>query len=169
MPAPFTTPVALSVPFEPNRNPGYGGVASDIESVNVQDAIEEAKLDALSNDRFILLSTYNGNANTGRHLEFFSGIASNLIPINLFAETKLLTVVFSSSANSTATLGFFDLNISSVTPVYTISLAAQNAVTDLANPAAPNAIFSSNARLAIRITAGSVNRPAVYFFLSAST
>lgn len=35
------TQVAINTPFEPNRNPGYGGVASDIESSDVQNAIEE--------------------------------------------------------------------------------------------------------------------------------
>lgn len=169
MPAPFTTPVALSVPFEPNRNPGFGGVASDLQSENVQDAIEEAKLDALSNDRFILLASYNGNANVGRYLEIFPGIGSDVVPVDLFAQTNLLTVVFTSSAISTATLGFFDLSVSAVTPVYTISLNNQKSVTDIALPTAPNAVLAATTELALRITAGAVNRPTVYFFLSAST
>jgi len=46
MPAPFTTPVAQSVPFEADRNPQVNGEAgpSQISSLNVQDAIEEANL-----------------------------------------------------------------------------------------------------------------------------
>jgi len=48
MPAPFTTPVAQSVPFEADRNPQVGGEAgpSQISAVNVQDAIEQANLTA---------------------------------------------------------------------------------------------------------------------------
>lgn len=169
MPAPFTTPVALSVPFEPNRNPGYGGVPSDLESVNVQDAIEEAKLDALSNDRYILLSSYNGNANVGRYLEFFPGIASDVIPIDIPVTTRLLTVVLQSSAVATGTVSFFDLAVSSTVPVFSISLVSSNIAIATAVPSAPNAIIAADANLAIRVTAGSINRPSIYFFLSAAT
>jgi hypothetical protein len=62
---------AFGTPFQPNRTPGYGGVPSEIESLTVQEAIEEVKQDAINNDRFILLASYNGNANSGRYLEFF--------------------------------------------------------------------------------------------------
>ena len=71
MSGPFTSPVALSVPFEPNRDPQWNGNAgpSGIQSINVQDAIEEAKADALNADIILLLTHYGGNAIVGRYTE----------------------------------------------------------------------------------------------------
>lgn len=163
------TQAAIDTPFEPNRNPGYGGVPSDIESQNVQDAIEEAKQDALSNDRFLLLCSYNGNANTGRYLEFFPNIDSNIAPILLAAPSKCLSLVIASTAIHTASIGFFDLSVSSVTPVYTASFVAQQRVVFTGSPASPLFTLGTNALFAVRITANSVNRPHVYLSLSAST
>lgn len=170
MSGPFATPVAVSVPFEPNRNPGYGGVASDIESDNVQDAIEEAKKDALDNDRYILLSYYNGNAKTGRYLEFFPGIDSLRASIFLPVSTRLLTVVGRTSGNnSNATIGFFDLNTSSTVPVFVFDYNGLKQNSYIGTPTSPLATFSQNAQLAIRVISGSVQKPHVYFFLNAAT
>src|SRR5689334_22048079 len=126
MPGPFTFPVAQAIPFEPNRNPGYGGVPSELESQNVQDAIEEAKQDALNNDRFLILPNYGGNANTGRYLEFFPGQASDVSPLYFSAAARILSVTCqTTAANATCNIGIFDLNVSSVTPIYTIVMTAQ--------------------------------------------
>lgn len=163
------TQSASDTPFEPNRNPGFGGVPSEISSNNVQDAIEEAKLDALNNDRFILLCSYNGNANVGRYLEFFPNIDSLTAPIFLAASSRCLSLVIASSALHTASIGFFDLNISTVTPIYTASYVNQQRVVFIGSPSSPLFNVSANAQLAVRITANSVNRPHVYFSLSAST
>lgn len=163
------TQEAIDTPFIPNRNPGFGGIASDIESIDVQNAIEEVKQDALSNDRFLLLASYNGNANTGRYLEFFPNIDSLVAPILLTAPSKCLSLVIASSAIHTASIGFFDLNISSVTPIYTANFVAQQRAVFTGSPGSPLFVTGTNCLLAIRITANSVNRPHVYFSLSAST
>ena len=62
------TQLAVQTPFEPNRNPQWGGSAgpSGIVSIDVQSAIEEVKAQAFANDRFLVLPNYGGNANTGR-------------------------------------------------------------------------------------------------------
>lgn len=169
MPGPFTSPVALSTPFEPNRNPQYGGNVgpSGITSENVQDAIEEAKADALANDRFLVLGFYGGNANTGRYLEFFAGSASDVSPIFVAVTSRLLTVTFqTTSASATATLGFFDLNVSSVTPVYSLALVAGKRVSATG---VPLATFLPNALIAVSVTSGSLNTPTLQFTLSSST
>jgi hypothetical protein len=169
MPAPFTTPVAQSVPFEANRNPGFGGVPSDLTSTNVQDAIEEAKNDALSNDRYVILGSYGANANAGRYLEFFAGIDSFEAPIILPVSTKLINFVAAASAVSNGSMAFFDLNVSSTIPVYIINYSGSDSVIGSGTPSSALAVFPPNAKLAIRVTNGSVLKPRIYFFLSSST
>ena len=154
---------AFATPFEPNRN------GSNIESLTVQEAIEEAKKDALNNDRFLLLCSYNGNANAGRYLEFFSGIDSSIAPILLYAPARCLTLVIASTANSNGVVGIFDLNVSSTVPVYTVSYGGTSRVVTIGTPLAPIFNLAGNSLLALRITSGSANRPHVYMSLSAST
>lgn len=166
MSGPFTYPVAQAIPFEPNRNPGYGGVPSDLESENVQDAIEEAKQDAIANDRFLILGFYGGSANTGRYLEFFSSTSSDVSPIFIAVTSRLLSATFQTrAAKATCTIGFFDLNVSSVTPVYSLSLNNAKRAQAVGTPLA---VFQAGALIAIRVTAGSINTPTLQFTLSAS-
>lgn len=169
MPGPFTTPVALSTPFEPNRNPQWGGNPgpSGIQSTNVQDAIEEAKADALANDRFIILPNYGGNANTGRYLEIFPNQASNVSPIFSATGMQILSVVLqTTSASATCNVGIFDLNVSSITPVYTIIMVAQKRVAYVGTPLA---LLTTNCLLAIKVTSGSINQPTLQLFFSSTT
>lgn len=160
---------ALETPFEPNRSPGYGGTPSEIESDNVQDAIEEAKNDALNNDRYIILCSYGGNASTGRSLEAFPSLPMSEAPIFLPVASKLLTLVIGASAASTVTVSFFNRAVSTTVPVYSTSLTAQTRKVVLGTPALPLAVFNASTELEVRITAGSANKPHVYFFLSAAT
>lgn len=170
MPAPFTTPVAISVPFEPNRNPQWNNTVgpSGIQSVNVQDAIEEAKADALANDRYLVLGHYGGNSNVGRYLEWYPNEASDVSPIFLIAGSNILNVTCqTTAANATCTVGVFDLNVSSVTPIYSFSMVAQKRVSFIGAPTL--ATFAAGALVAVRITAGSINSPEMQLTLSAST
>jgi hypothetical protein len=169
MPGPFTTPVALSTPFEPNRNPQWGGNAgpSGIQSINVQDAIEEVKADALANDRFLVIPHYGGNANVGRYFEFFPQQGSDISPIYSASGIRVLSVVLqTTSATATCNVGLFDLNVSSVVPVYTIVMTAQKRVSYVGSPLAS---LASNCLLAIRVTSGSINTPSMQIFFSSST
>lgn len=68
MPAPFTTPVAKSVPFEPNRNPGFGGGASGLTSEESQSAIEEVVVLLRNNSRFVLNNLHNSTYTNGGFL-----------------------------------------------------------------------------------------------------
>lgn len=170
MPAPFTTPVAQSIPFEPNRNPGYGGVPSGIMSDNVQDAIEEAKQDALNNDRFLLMASYNGNANAGRYLEFFNNIDSLIAPILFTAESKVIDIVAATTAASaTCTIQFVDVAPTTPIVLYTLTFSNQKRVIDDGLPESPLFTIPANTRLGIRIGTGSINRPHLYFYVSTST
>lgn len=168
MAGPFTSPVAVSIPFEPNRNPGQGGVASDISSTNVQDAIEEVKQDALANDRFLLLPNYGGNANTGRYLEFFPNQSSDGSPVYFSASARILSVTLQTvAASATCSVGIFDLNVSSVTPIYTIVMTAQKRVQYIGSPTL--ATLAANSLVAMRVISGSINTPTCQLTLSAST
>lgn len=163
------TQTAIQTPFEPNRNPGFGGVPSEIESTDVQNAIEEAKQDALSNDRYVLLCSYGGNANTGRYLEFFPSIDSSLAPIYLPVQTKLLSIVASTTSNSNAVIGFFNLTVSSTVPVYTVNMNGTMRQTLVTGPGTPFYVFPAGSQVAVKIDTGAANKPYIYFFLGAST
>jgi hypothetical protein len=169
MPAPFTTPVAISVPFEPNRNPSANGTsgASGLVSTDVQNAIEEAKADALANDRFLLLPNYGGNANSGRYLEIFPNQSSLDSPIFSPTGMNILSVVLqTTSNNSTCNVGIFDLSISSVVPVYTIVMTAQKRVSYVGTPLAT---LGANCLLAVQVISGSINQPTLQIFFSSIT
>jgi hypothetical protein len=163
------TQQAIETPFIPNRNPGFGGVPSDIEADNVQDAIEEAKLDALSNDRYIVLASYGGNANSGRSLEAFPGIDMSQAPIFIPAASKLVSVVLGATANSTGTVSFYNRVVSTTIPFYSISLISETRKIASSTPLIPLAIIPAGAEIEIRVSSGSVSKPYIYFFLSAAT
>lgn len=166
MAGPFTYPVAQSIPFEPNRNPGYGGVPSDIESQNVQDAIEEAKHDALNNDRYLIFCAYNGNANAGRYLEMFPSIDMSTAPYYSAVDTTCLTIVAATvAANSTCTIGFYSVD-GTETLLYTLTFSNEKRKIVSGTP-----IFTLLAarQLYIRVDSGSISKPHLYFSLSAST
>lgn len=170
MPGPFTSPVAQSVPFEPDRDPQYGGNTgpSGIQSTDVQSAIEEAKADALANDRFVLLTHYGGNASTGRYLEWYpqeSGLSS---PVYFSAAARLLNITCqTTAASATCTIGIFDINVSTIIPIYSFSMTAQKRVSFVGTPTL--ASFPADALIAIRVTAGSINTPEMQVTFSAST
>lgn len=168
MPAPFTTPVALSTPFEPNRNPGYGGVPSGLESENVQDAIEEAKQDALNNDRFLVLPNYGGNAITGRYLEFYPGQSSLDSPLFFAAPGVIRSVTLqTTAANATCEVGIFNANVSLTIPIYTVVITAQKRVEYVGMPTL--GVIPANSLIVVRVTSGSILRPTMQLTFSAST
>lgn len=169
MSGPFTSPVAIAIPFEPDRNPQYDGNAgpSGILSINVQDAIEEAKADALANDRFLLLTQYGGNANVGRYLEWYTSQSSLTSPVYFSSGARLLNVTCqTTAATATCTIGIFDVNISTVTPVYSFSMTAEKRVLFIGAPSL--ATFATDALIAIRVTSGSINTPQMQVTFSAT-
>lgn len=162
------TQAALDTPFEPNRNPGFGGVPSELQSDNVQDAIEEAKQDALNNDRFILLTSYNGNANAGRWLEFFPGIDSSIAPILYPATARVIDIVAATTApNATCTIEF--VNIVTNVVLFTLTFTNVKRVNLDGSPTSPLFTIPANTQLGIRVGSGSINRPHMYFYSSAAT
>lgn len=167
MPAPFTTPVSFSVPFEsePERNNGFN-------SKNAQEAIEEALALAISNDRFLVLAQYNGNAGNGRVLEFFEGIDSEDAPIFFDAGTNVISIsVATTSGGSSGSFEFFDpINDPGLnTPLYTLSMGGNQRQTDTGTAILP--LFSipvGGALTVVKQGGGSVQKPHMQIVFSSS-
>lgn len=152
------SPVASSIPFDNsiaalNNNPQ-----------DLQQAIEELKLEVQDSSRGFTFCQFNGNANTGRFLEFFSGIASNEAPIYTPTALETLTIVArTSAASATCTIGFYD--VSPVTPVllYTLTFTAQKQVV-LDDPIGLFTVPAMGS-LAIKIDSGSISKPHLYLIV----
>lgn len=161
------TQQAIQTPFLPGRNPGFGGLPQPFVSVETQSAIEEALSRAIANDRFLVLGHYGGNANVGRYTEWFPQEGSDTSPIYLVAAAQILSVTLqTTSANATCTAGIFDLNVSSVVPIYTIVMTAQKRVQYSGFPLAS---AGPGSLLAVRIITGSVNQPTLQLTFSSAT
>lgn len=151
----FPTQVAFTVPFEnePGRSNGF-------TSDNVQEAVEEALDLAVANDRFVIPLQYTGNANTGRYLEFFSGIDSEDASLFFDNSSQVLAITAATTGvSSNAELGFFDLAVSDVVPLYTLDMNGQKRKTDTGTPSSPLFSITANAELAVRVTSSSINKP----------
>lgn len=166
MAGPFTTPVAESVPFlsEPERNNSF-------TSKNCQLAIEEAFLKAVANDVFMILAAYNGgNAGTGRHLEYYTGIDSEAAPLFFSRGSKVIAIVCGTiSTGATCRIGFFDNTVSTTVPLYELIFTGQKRVIVEGTVLAPIFNIASGAELEIRVTSGSINKPHMQMVFSAST
>lgn len=163
MSGPFTTPVCQSTPFlsEPERNNGF-------QSKNAQEAIEEALALAISNDVFLSLAQYNGNANTGRHLEWFVGIDSEDAPLYFPKGTNVITIVAAATSVSNGVLGFFDNNVSSTIPLYTVDYNGNRRVVLEGTALAPLFQVQSQGELEVRVVSGAITKPHIQMVFSSS-
>lgn len=161
------TQTSFQTPFEsePERSNGFS-------SKNAQEAIEEALSLAIANDRFLILSQYNGNANTGRLLEFFVGIDSEDAPL-VFGDNvaNVISIVSATTGNSSnATLGFYDINTDPTftTPLYTLDMNGQKTKEDMGTPLLPLFSVPANALLAVRVDSSSIQKPHLQIVFSSS-
>jgi len=165
MPAPFTAPVAWSTPFEaePDRPNGF-------TSKNVQLAIEEALALAVSNDVFLILAQYGGNANTGRHLLFYSGIDSEDAPLRTGSGNTNVIALVAATTSSAATckVGFYNNSVSSTIPLYELPFVNEKEVEIFGSATSPLFIVPPNARLEIRISEGSILTPHLQMVFSSA-
>lgn len=166
MAGPFTTPVAKSVPFEsePERSNGF-------QSKDVQEAIEEALALAISNDRYLVLCDYNGNANNGRLLEFFSGIDSYDAPLHFNGDTLISSIICSTTANNSgATLEFFDkfADPNLLSPLYSFSMGGQKTQEIIGSPIAPLFTIPSTGELVVRVRSGNIQKPHMQIIFSSN-
>ena len=98
MAGPFTTPVAESTPFEPERNPDSTGQQSNIVSENVQGAIEEAYWTAPGSiARFTIPLLHNGTVDNGTFLGYSQTIPGDDTPIILPRKCQITEFTFSNN------------------------------------------------------------------------
>lgn len=149
---------ALTTPFDPTN----ADIPSNPE--NVQQAIEDSASNAQGYSKGFIFTSYTGKANTGRYLEFFNGIASDVAPINTVDQLDILEVeAQTTAANATCTLGWYD--ISGVTPVllHTTTFTAQKNVSETGTPLSPVFSLPAGGSLAVKVDSGSISTPHIYF------
>lgn len=144
--------VARTTPFDNSTN-GF-------TSITTQGAIEEVYNIASTSSRAFTFCQFNGNANAGRYVEFFSGIASNEAPLRVINALQVLTVVARTTAiNATCTIGFYDITPVTPTLLYTATFSA---VKELVLTGTPLFTVPANGKLAIKVDSGSISKPHIY-------
>lgn len=166
MPGPFTSPVAQSVPFEPDRVTALWPTGTGLSSENVQDAIEEAKNDSLNNDRYPVQASYGANAGVGRYLEVYPALASDNAnaPLIVPEISRIVAYTAGAVANSTGVLAI--RNLTTATDLLLINFIAgkeYNATNLNITGIAPND------HLGFYIKSGSINKPFIRIWLNTIT
>ncbi len=105
--------------------------------------------------------SYSGGAVTNRYLEFFPSNSSETSPFVVVTDSLLIGLSISATANSTCTVGVF-LRPNLTTPIATVSLinATVAYITNLSYP------IPVGSELAVRVTAGSANKPGIALYLT---
>ena len=125
-------------------------------------AVKTSEIEIESSDRYNVIGWYNGNANKGKIIELYPGIASTSAPFVFPEFSYIRTVTLNTSALSTGTLGFFKLP-DLVNPVFTLSLVNSDYIRQ--NYTIP---FAADEEIAIIILAGNLNKPAIRFWIQTS-
>lgn len=153
---------AWGTPFDPTDP---DAIAAGISSLTVQKAIIEAKEDAINNDRYPFEASYGGNANVGRYLEIFPALATYPDAPFIFPENSIIKAISLGAVSpSTGTLSFFKTT-DLVNPIFSVSLVASSRIllTGLTYP------LSALDELALRVTAGSFNKPFIRVWVNTAT
>jgi hypothetical protein len=118
-------------------------------------ALASTLVPVITEDRFPIVSNYNGNAGTGKYLNFFPGQSSDDSPWTFTDDTFIRTIIVNCSSSSTGVLGVFNVT-DLVTPVVTVTLTAETSKRlDLSQ------FFNSGDQIAMRVTSGSLSKPGV--------
>lgn len=154
---------AYGTPFDPTDP---DAIAAGLTSSNtVQKAIIEAKNDAINNDRYPFQAYYGGNANVGRYFELFPGLASYPDAPFVTPENSVIKqITFGCTGLSTGTVGIFKTS-DLVNPIYSFSLTNEQrkTITGL------NVSILAGDEVAIRVTAGSFNKPFMRTWINTAT
>lgn len=145
----YISDVAESVPFD--------NTSTAFVSDNVQDAIIEAYNIASNASRGPTVVAYDGVANVGRYLEFYSNNPSSTNPFVISEPAQLIALSISASVNSTGTVTIYKNGVG----VQTLSLAASrtNRIKGLTH------LFTDLDEISASITSGSISRPTVFLFI----
>lgn len=124
--------------------------------------VSEAREIPPSNDRYALIASYNGNANSGRYLEFFPGQSSDVNPFPIPDPSFIRTVTVSTSAASTGVIAFyknFDFN----TPILQVPLT-NNTYTKYTT----TILINTDDRISCKVISGSLSKPNIVVFIQTS-
>jgi hypothetical protein len=115
-----------------------------------------------ANDRYQALCNYNGNAGSGKYLDFFPGQSSDTSPFPIPESSYLRTLILTASANSTGTMSvYFSTDL--VNPVASISLSNNKyARQDFA------LYLPQDTQLVTKILSGSINKPGALLWVQTS-
>jgi hypothetical protein len=146
MPAPFTTPVARSTPYDPTTVPSY------ITATNVQDAIDQIATNAQVSASPSMSWGKAGQANSNTWLENES-VASNVVGRVIFLYSPKLAHLYAASQNlDTYSLEIYEHDGVTYTLLTTVSVvAARSASFDFS----PTIDLTRLKQLAVKISAGS--------------
>jgi hypothetical protein len=117
---------------------------------------------AQTNDRYAIIATYNGNANAGRHLEFFPGQGSDSAPFTVPELSYIRVLILTATSNSTGTVSVFTSS-DLITPIRQISLS--NEMYKKSIIAVP---LLADDRIVVRVTAGSISKPSLITYFQNS-
>ena len=142
------TNVARSTPFDNSTN-GF-------VSLNTQEAIEEAKSLAVSNDRYPFFCSDAGNVGVGKYLNIYPSLTSDTSPFGIPETSKIVRAIFQTTSSATVTAGIFKTT-DLVTPILSLSLSASTYF----RTALLSVALNQDDKLAVRITAGSCGKPTI--------
>jgi len=115
-----------------------------------------------ANDRYACICNYNGNAGTGKYLDFYPGQSSDLSPFPIPEVSYIRTIALSAIASSTGTVSFY-LSTDLVNPIFAISLTAQTYIKmTMAYP------LNVDDKIVAKVSSGSINKPAITLFIQTS-
>jgi len=147
---------AIDLPFDPST--------SSLISTTTQEAIVESTTLILGTSKAFILAKYNGNAITGRYLEFWAGISSDDAPIESTAPLKCLEIISrTTSATATATLGFYDIEPTTPVLLHTTTFSATKDVVEAGTSASPLFTLPALGQLAIKVDSGAILTPHLSF------
>jgi hypothetical protein len=140
--------VAITVPIAP-----IAGVTAD----EVQTALEQIYNLAKNASRGAIGCGFDGNASTGRWLEFFANNPSNDSPFVVPEPGILRAISASSTSNATCVITVFKNGVS----VATLSFSAAQAARDKTL----NVSVTDLDEISVQVTSGSISRPTFFMFV----
>lgn len=133
-------------------------------SKSVQDAIEEAKNIAGNKIRYLTSCGFDGNATTGRYLEFSSNVDSNKSGFIVAIASVFKEISLSVESTSTVTFRVYTWNGTTETQIGIISLASARK----GNVSGLSVSLSVLTEIRVKCTAGSCSRPIFFMMFNVS-
>lgn len=111
--------------------------------------------------RFLASAGFDGNASTGRYLEFNSNVDSNVTGFTLPRNAVLKEISYGQSANSAVT---WEVRRQTPTPITTLATVTLTSSERKKTYTGLNINIAAEEELSVYCTAGSCSRPIIYLF-----